>query len=258
MSNPDALHEVFALLDRWRHFPNYQLERRADIFFAVYLRSVLAHKVGVALHETIIPEFPLKRDLIWPDRPTSQSVKVDYVLFAEDLSRVFFAELKTDGNSRNDKQDHYLERASEIGFRTILGGVRDIVLATTSHQKYHHLVAALADLDFLSVPDDLQDHLYPHPRPGLTKRLRQIEVADANPTIEVWYVQPAGTEGDRCIDFATFASHVEKSEDPFSQLFAEHLRRWVAPAGAAVPAEANNRKFVAGHQATPRLNHGDG
>jgi hypothetical protein len=33
--NPiDAL---FDRMDTWRHFPNYQLERRADLFFASYL-----------------------------------------------------------------------------------------------------------------------------------------------------------------------------------------------------------------------------
>ena len=28
------LQNQFTLLDRWRHLPNYQLERRADVFFA--------------------------------------------------------------------------------------------------------------------------------------------------------------------------------------------------------------------------------
>jgi hypothetical protein len=35
------LDSVFAHLDRWRHLPNYQLERRADIFFSVYSWSVV-------------------------------------------------------------------------------------------------------------------------------------------------------------------------------------------------------------------------
>lgn len=227
--------KVFTVLDRWRHFPSYQLERRADIFFAVYLRSVLAREAGVALCETIIPEFPLKRDLVGSNTPTKSSKKVDYVLFAEDLSRVFFVELKTDQTSRSGDQDDYLKRAQQVGFKVLLEGVHEIVLATTAHQKYHHRVSALADLGFVSVPDDLRDYLYPRPRAGLSQRLRQMEVNDAVPPIEVWYVQPKTTEGDRCIDFATFAGHVLRATDPFSRLFAEHLRRWVEPAGAAVP-----------------------
>ena len=28
---------VFDSMDRWRHLPGYQLERRADLFFALYM-----------------------------------------------------------------------------------------------------------------------------------------------------------------------------------------------------------------------------
>jgi hypothetical protein len=80
------LASVSSLLDRWRHLPAYQLERRADIYFAVNLRQVLEGETA-AHQEVIIPELPLKRDLIWPEQPTSKSVKVDYALFARDPSR---------------------------------------------------------------------------------------------------------------------------------------------------------------------------
>ena len=48
----DRIDEVFALLDRWRHLPAYQLERRADVFFAAYLHEVVEAETGVALRET--------------------------------------------------------------------------------------------------------------------------------------------------------------------------------------------------------------
>jgi hypothetical protein len=31
----DPTAEIFSTLDRWRHLPTYQLERRADIFLAI-------------------------------------------------------------------------------------------------------------------------------------------------------------------------------------------------------------------------------
>ena len=37
MTDP-TICDVFDRLDKWRHFPNYQLERRADIYFAVPAR----------------------------------------------------------------------------------------------------------------------------------------------------------------------------------------------------------------------------
>ena len=33
--------QLFDRLDEWRDFPNYQLERRADIFFSLYLVEAL-------------------------------------------------------------------------------------------------------------------------------------------------------------------------------------------------------------------------
>jgi hypothetical protein len=123
---------------------------RADVFFSVYLKAVFEEEFpGIALEDEIVPELPLKRDLIWPDRATNLSVKVDYALFAGDRSRVFFVELKTDGASRRDAQDDYLEAARRIGFPRILEGLRAILLTTTAHQKYHHLAASLARLGYM-------------------------------------------------------------------------------------------------------------
>jgi hypothetical protein len=52
---------VFDHMDRWRHLPAYQLERRADIFFSVYLAEVVQEVTGVPVSPSMIPELPLKR-----------------------------------------------------------------------------------------------------------------------------------------------------------------------------------------------------
>ena len=41
--------DVFELLDDWRHLPAYQLERRADIYFAMYLPELLAERFAESL-----------------------------------------------------------------------------------------------------------------------------------------------------------------------------------------------------------------
>lgn len=231
----DPLDALFLNLDTWRHLPNYQLERRADIFFSVYLKGVVEEFTRVALEEDILPELPLKRDLIWPNHPTNKSVKVDYALFAKDRSRVFFVELKTDGASRRDAQDTYLETAKDLGFRKIVEGIREILLSTTAHQKYHHLAVVLERLGYLALPRDLPSYIYPAPRDGLRASLGQIVVAAHDPAVEVIYLQPEASAGERCIDFEMFAQHVEKFSDPVSRKFAEHLRSWRAAAGSRVP-----------------------
>jgi hypothetical protein len=116
-------------------------------------------------------------------------------------------------------------------------GVRAIVLSTTAHQKYHHLSASLARLGYLELPPDLASHIYPAPKAGLLASLERIKVAPHDPAIEVIYVQPETTPGDRCIDFARFAEHVRWHGDPFSIRFADHLLAWRSLAGARQPTE---------------------
>ncbi len=242
-SDLDPLEIVFRHLDRWRHLPAYQLERRADVFFSVYLKAVVEELEGVALEDEIIPELPIKRDLIWPDahpRTHNLSVKVDYVLSSRDRSRVFFVELKTDGDSRRDEQDAYLEKARTLGFRRIVEGVRALLLKTDAHQKYHHLASSLARLGYLALPPDLASHIYPRPHPALATRLGEIVVTPLDPEVKVLYVQPEKTGKDHCIDFERFAAHVRRHADPFSVRFAEHLLAWRTRAGSHEPRESQH------------------
>lgn len=228
----DPVEAIFGNLDRWRNLPAYQLERRADVFFSVYLKDIVEEFTGVTLEPEILPELPIKRDLIWADRSTNQSVKVDYVLFAKDRSRVFFVELKTDPGSRRDVQDEYLETAKRVGFRRIVEGVRAIIMASKARQKYHHLAAALARLGYLSLPTDLPHFMSAAPPPGWRERLAAIAVTEFPDDIEVIYVQPNATDRACCIDFARFAEFVARSSDAFSQAFAKHLLIWRAAAGS--------------------------
>jgi len=106
----DPLERVFRHLDRWRHLPNYQLERRADIFFSVYLGAVVEEFTGVALEEEFLPEFPLKREL------SDKSVKVDYVLFAKDRIRLLrneVAQLRLQFDRRDLRGDELERRIAE-------------------------------------------------------------------------------------------------------------------------------------------------
>ena len=231
----DRIDALFDRLDRWRHLPAYQLERRADIYFALYLHEVLEAELGVRLDPRLIPELPIRRELVFPETPSNQSVKVDYAAFERDGGRVWLVELKTDAGSRRDNQDTYLERAKGLGFRVVAEGIRDILSATSAHQKYFHLARELADLGVFELPEGLETYVYPKPRRGLTKELQKIRVL-RDAAIEVVYVQPRGDGQAGVIDFETFARHVDKHGDPLSRRFARSLREWgTIDAGAAPP-----------------------
>ena len=237
MSSP--LTTIFENMDRWRHLPAYQLERRADIFFSAYLPAVVAEHTGVPVSPIVIPELPIRRDLIWPDKRGNASVKVDYAVFAADRSKVFFVELKTDSASRRESQDTYLAKSVDIGFKRIVQGIVDISQATNAYQKYGHLLHALSDLRCTGLPPGLDAHLWPKVRPGVSKLLREVAVTvnEGEFAVEVVYLQPSRTSSDESvIDFEEFAVHVERHLDPVSELFAASLRQWVAQAGSSSPA----------------------
>lgn len=217
---------VFDRLDAWRHLPAYQLERRADIFFSLYMKEVVENELNVRLLDAIIPEIPIKQ-------PNSgKSFKADYLLTAADHQRAFLVELKTDTRSRRTKQDEYLARAVDGGMEGLLEGIRSIVLATSAYQKYYHLLCELESLGYLQLPDKLSAFIFPKAKPGLTKKLREIGLGKHRPKLELLFVQPNATHLGRAIDFETFARHVAKHGDALSQRFAESLLRWRTPAGA--------------------------
>ena len=122
MADP-TMDDLLDLLDLWRHFPKYQFERRADLFFGVFLPDVLECHYGIEFNREVIPEFPLRHGTLGTNfgrTGANQSVNVDYVAFTRDGQRVFFVELKTDGNSRRTKQDDYLEKAAGLEFKTLV------------------------------------------------------------------------------------------------------------------------------------------
>lgn len=93
-----TIERVFELMDRWRHLPAYQLERRADIFFALFLPEVLEKHFEVDISQTLIPEFPVKN----PNN--NQSSNVDFLALQQSQDgnpdRAFLVEIKTDMGSR--------------------------------------------------------------------------------------------------------------------------------------------------------------
>ena len=233
----EPLDRVFDLLDRWRHFPAYQLERRADIFFAPYLAGVIGEVVGVEMDDRIIPEFPLRLGTLLDDG-SNQSVKVDYLVVARDRSCAVLVELKTDMASRRTRQDELMERACEVGMRGLLDGVIQIAPKSAEMEKYGHLLFELRELGLLDVPDELRTSLYPRRKRGVTAQLRQVRaiIGHGQVPLSVLHVQPLGDGSNEVVSFARFAEHVGRYGGPVSRRFRHSLVGWTEAAGAAEPS----------------------
>ena len=216
-----SLEGALCLLDRWRHLPAYQLERRADILFALFLPEVLEKHFDIEINPLLIPEFPIKQ------KGGSSSNKVDYFALqgGESAKRAFLIELKTDMASRREEQDKYLRDALDDGLKEVVMGIIALCRATDHKAKYVHLLRLLSCLNLV----EYDDELFPVQRGPFGKALDRIETEAKDrecwPLLEVVYVQPRLPANT--IDFAEFADAIaEGRADSIRRVFAGYLRKW--------------------------------
>lgn len=83
MKTEEIIDKLFKHLDNWRHLPAYQLERRADIFFGIYLQEILKKKFNEDI-DFIVPEFPVRLGNVYKDKPVKNltyHLKLTMLLF---------------------------------------------------------------------------------------------------------------------------------------------------------------------------------
>ena len=237
-----TVERVFELMDQWRHLPAYQLERRADIFFALFLPEVLSKELGICIDPILIPEFPIKKE------SSNKSNNVDYLALQIGSSesrprRAFLIELKTDMASRRSEQDVVLDRAVNRGLKSLIKDVRTIAEASQAKTKYVHLLFYLKKLELVSYGEEKDEDLYDRALRGdyeIFKKVRPASwVCNDEPKLEAIYVQP--NQPSTVVDFRTFACIVEEGQEnnDIRRLFAQYLRRWACTrAGDSSPRDS--------------------
>jgi hypothetical protein len=201
--------ELFDLLDKWRYFPAYQLERRADIFFAIYLKQIIQNKFGVPI-DAIIPEFPVRVGAII-DKEINKSFKIDYLCVSQEKQIVFLVELKTDMLSRREKQDWYLKRAQEINVKGLVDGLFKIYAASNQKRKYNYLFHEMENLGWIM---DFEG---------------TISSFDRMYKMEIIYIQPEKHPDDTSSNVITYEDVIKvlkENPDEVSNRFIESLERW--------------------------------
>ena len=214
MSKAEA---IFDFLDKWRHLPAYQLERRADIFFALYMPEIIAYKFALDT-KVIIPEFPIRIGEIFHDTSINKSFKVDYLIVTGRSNHFIFVELKTDIGSIRPKQDWYLAQAQKAGMRKLIDGIIQICSVTQQKRKYRALMNLLSDAGLVQVSESGYKN-----------------IASDSAQIEILYIQPSLANGNASIvSFPEIAKIVANQTDEISQRFAHSLSMWEKS-----PAEAD-------------------
>lgn len=133
-----AFELIFQLLKENKEFPNYQAERRIDIFINYFLARILT---CFLMEETtfVCPEFPLKTS------GNNRSTKLDYL--CKTTKQPVFVELKTDVNSLKESQAlSYLNSK----WQTCISELHQIHSASKSvyNTKYEKLVDTISIVSF--------------------------------------------------------------------------------------------------------------
>ena len=255
-----TIERVFELLDRWRHLPAYQLERRADIFFALFLPEALgAHlskqeNCSVEINPTLIPEFPIKK------KSSNQSIKADYLALqdGEPAKRAFLIELKTHMESINKKQIRDLKCTAHKGIGRVICGLKSIAASDSVARnrqirgKYIHLLCALEALSLINIPDigNFKNLCFrgrsqacpEKSKPDYYKCLVNGIRIRRCPELKVIYILPEEPKGGikkifdgvELIYFDSFANHA-KERGSIGRRFAESLSKWKEPAVLCPP-----------------------
>jgi len=216
---------LFDRMDAWRQFPNYQLERRADIFFSLYLSEVLEVKLGVPMRPELVPEFPVRIGTIYPHIPIDKSYKIDYIALSAAADKAVLVELKTEGFSRRPEQDKYLLASQQVGLPGLIGGLLDIFRATQAKRKYFRLLLHLERMELLRIPMQMKNIMEGASLQGATEASWQVEITAKVTESVIVYVQPTGDDPN-VISFREFADVVQRHDDPVSQRFSASLRAW--------------------------------
>jgi hypothetical protein len=267
MDSHQATGKIFNNLTMWRNLPKYQLERRADIFFSLYLKEILEAKFSsdgnhVELSPVIIPEFPIQQGV------QHHTANVDYVMFSENLKTVYLIEFKTDMGSFRSEQYEYLVRAKkkiqDQGFKKIVEELWSVFKATDDKQKYFHLFKQLKDIGLFELPFGLKEFVFPKVKRGLTDLIdwhkEKLKCSSINHVVLV-FLQPAYSENQKqenelkkllkdfdlpenlndisIITFEDVCGRLTTLQDSFAGLFASYIQAWTQ-------RDENNQLYQAG------------
>ncbi|NMO16106.1 hypothetical protein HPC49_17895 [Pyxidicoccus fallax] len=134
MSLEGSITELFARLAHFSAFPKYSVERRVDLFLALFIEEFLSDQYDAPVR-IIAPEFPLKREA------SNQSIHVDYLLRRDGPRPAWlFLELKTSADSFRDPQLEAYLRARAAGMPALLRDLHTIQRASDHREKYAHLL----------------------------------------------------------------------------------------------------------------------
>ena len=198
------INQLFDRLDKWKNFPTYQLERRVDIFFAMYLPLILKAEMNFNT-DCILPEFPVRVGDMEGKQDSNRSNRIDFVAVDKNQTKVLLIELKTDQKSLRPEQILYLEFACKSGIKRLIDGFKEIKKNSIAKKKY------------VAFEKELNNLQWNNPEIAASYSTEIVFIAPRNESL---------IEKFKVITFDKIAGILGKTFDPVAQRFANSLLNW--------------------------------
>jgi len=217
--------QILELLNEWRYFPKYQLERHVDVFFGLYIHQILEEKFERKYFDTVFPEFPISKQLLIQGHPGNDVINSDFCLITSDKNIATFVELKTDHRSLRDSQDIYYENIKTFSFNDILEKLLNVVKVSSIKYKYLPLLSSLQKVGVINIDLDFYERYKTENRVYANKYLKPNTIISKSIKCEVEYILPKNnTNKENTITFEELSSY------PFiDKEFRIYLKKWCKP-----------------------------
>jgi hypothetical protein len=207
---------ILALLDEYRKYPRFQLERHFDVILLEYIPSILnAYFKGKRKYSIAFPEFPVSKELLkQPYISKYESVSVDYIVFDKINRKFCFVELKTDKKSNNPTQDAYLKELKTAKYKTLIQFLCErIDSRKESWDKYQYLYNKMLEHDVISHSAQIE---YNYTIDGVIKVVPKKSRKEKHKTIPF----------DKIVKY--------QIHDPGFSLIKKYLKKWADPPSSTI------------------------
>jgi hypothetical protein len=239
LRNTTFLEEIFKILDEWRNYPGYQIERRVDMILGKYLPLILEKTCGLNGVKISAPEFPVKIDKKENEKKTKTQNHVDF-LCHDSSCNLYFVEIKTDNESIDKDQIELMNTIQGKDFNIIIDDIKGSLKNTHLPRiKYYHLFRALKRAKLLSMPDKLSEILESNDHKGYRKYIEEIK-SDIVKKANVIYILPyynektkkdyPGLSNFKVITFEDICK-IQMQGDENLKIVKKYLKKWREPIG---------------------------
>ena len=223
----EKINDIFEKLTKYANYPDYQLERRLDIFFLIYLKEILTIK-DIDISDTFIfPEFPLLKKYENECNDLEKSLaskRADYVVFSN--QKMYIIELKTDKESINENQLNHYKKVAKISVQALINDIIKIYEKPNSRawKKYDILLKDLAEKVKIIVFDEDKDKKFKK------KKGYKFNNEFSNYKIEIIYIIPYADknikeklDSKEYIEFDDIIKKLHNNKDVISENFIKIL-----------------------------------